>query len=131
MQIPINCGTLIAHAKHVSLVPLSGNRQISLFHFSNFKFQTRSFFTMADIRLQRMARLLVQYSLGIKKGDRLAIVTGPQAAPLVREVVREAVRAGAYPETFVSLPGVQEVILKEGSDKQLSYISAAQRMIFE
>jgi aminopeptidase len=86
---------------------------------------------MADIRLQRMARVLVHYSLGVKKGDRLAIVTGPQAAPLVREVVREAVRAGGYPETFVGLPGVQEIILKEGSDEQLSYIPAAQRMIFE
>jgi aminopeptidase len=86
---------------------------------------------MADIRLQRMAHVLVQYSLGVKKGDRLAIVTGSQAAPLVREVVREAVHAGAYPETFVSLPGVQEIILKEGSDEQLSYIPAAQRMIFE
>ncbi len=28
---------------------------------------------MADIRLQRMAQLLVHYSLGIKKGDRLGI----------------------------------------------------------
>lgn len=86
---------------------------------------------MADIRLQRMARVLVQYSLGLKKGDRLAIMTGPQAAPLVREVVREAVQVGAYPETFVSLPGVQEILLKEGSDEQLSYIPAAQRMVYE
>ncbi len=28
--------------------------------------------------------------------------------------------AGAYPETFVALPGVHEMILKEGSDGQLS-----------
>src|SRR5437879_3247011 len=86
---------------------------------------------MADIRLQRMAQVLVHYSLNIKKGDRLAIMTGPQAAPLVREVVREAVRAGAFPETFVSLPGVQEILLKEGSDEQLSHIPAIQHMIFE
>jgi aminopeptidase len=78
-----------------------------------------------------MARVLVNYSLGIKKGDRLAITSGIQAAPLVREIVREAIHAGAYPETFVNLPGVQEILLKEGSDEQLSYIPAAQRMIFE
>ncbi len=60
---------------------------------------------MTDIRLQRMAQVLVRYSLGIKKGDRLGIVTGPNAAPLVREVIREAIQAGAYPETFVDLPG--------------------------
>lgn len=86
---------------------------------------------MSDIRLQRMAKVLVHYSLGIKKGDRLGIMTGPNATPLVREVVREAITAGAYPETFVELPGVREIILNEGSDEQLSYISASQRMLFE
>ncbi len=86
---------------------------------------------MTDIRLQRMAKVLVHYSLGIKKGDRLGIMTGPNATPLVREVVREAVGEGAYPETFVELPGVREIILRDGSDEQLSYIPPAQRMIFE
>ncbi len=86
---------------------------------------------MADIRLQRMAQVLVRYSLGVKKADRLAILTGPEATPLIREVVREAIRAGAFPETFVLLPGVEEIILKEGSEEQLSHIPAMQRMIFE
>ncbi len=86
---------------------------------------------MADIRLQRMAKVLVHYSLAIKKGDRLGIMTGPNATPLVREVVREAITSGAYPETFVDLPGVREIILNEGSDEQLSYIPAAQHMLFE
>ena len=86
---------------------------------------------MTDIRIQRMAQVLVRYSLKLKKGDRFAILTEPVAAPLVREVVREAVRAGAYPETEVSLPGVQEILLKEGSDELLSYIPATRRMIFE
>ncbi len=86
---------------------------------------------MSDIRLQRMAKVLVHYSLDIKKGDRLGIITSPNATPLVREVVREAISAGAYPETFVELSGVREIILNEGSDEQLSYIPASQRMLFE
>src|SRR5579884_2916795 len=86
---------------------------------------------MSDIRLQRMAQVLVRYSLGVKKDERLAIMTGPLATPLVHEVVREAIRAGGYPETFVTLPGVQEIVLKEGSDEQLTYIPAVQRMILE
>ena len=86
---------------------------------------------MADIRLQRMAQVLVRYSMGVKKGDRLAIQTEPNAAPLVREVVREAIRAGAYPETFIGIPGVREILLKEGSDEQLSYIPPSFRMVIE
>ena len=34
---------------------------------------------MKDIRLQRMAKVLIHYSLGIKKGDRLGIMTSPDA----------------------------------------------------
>jgi aminopeptidase len=60
-----------------------------------------------------------------KKGDRLAIQASPIAAPLIREVVFEAVRAGAYPETFVQVPGVEGIVLKEGSDEQVTYISPA------
>jgi aminopeptidase len=86
---------------------------------------------MTDIRIQRMAQVLVRYSLGIKHGDRLAIQTGPIAAPLVREVVREALRAGAFPEPFIGVPGVREILLKEGSDEQLSYIPPAFRAIIE
>jgi aminopeptidase len=58
-------------------------------------------------------------------------MTGPLSAPLVREVARKAIHAGAYPETFVSLPGIQEILLKAGSDEQLTYIPAAQRLIYE
>jgi aminopeptidase len=86
---------------------------------------------MSDIRLQRLAQVLVRYSLNVKKGDRLAILTGPDSAPLIREVVREALRAGAFPETFIGIPGVREIVFKEGSDEQLTYIPATQRMIYE
>ena len=86
---------------------------------------------MADTRLQRLAQVLVRYSLGIKKGDRFAIYVGPTATPLVQELVRESLRAGGLPEIFIDLPGVREIVLKEGSDEQLSYIPAAQRMMYE
>ena len=86
---------------------------------------------MTDIRLQRMAHTLVHYSLELKKGDRLAIDAEPVAAPLVYEVVREALRVGAYPETFISLPGLRELKLREASEEQLAYIPPLRRMINE
>ncbi len=67
---------------------------------------------MTNIHLQRLAQVVVRYSLPIKKGDRLAILTESVAAPLVREIVREAIRAGAHPEPMVNLPGVEELLLQ-------------------
>jgi aminopeptidase len=77
---------------------------------------------MVDVRLQRLAHLLVTYSLEIKPGDRLAIVAGPVAAPLIREVVRETIRAGGYPEPMIEIPGALEILLKEGNDDQLQHL---------
>ncbi len=86
---------------------------------------------MSDIRLQRMAKVLVNYSIGVQPGERLAIRTPAVAAPLVREIYREALRAGAFPETFISIPGLSEILYKEGSDEQLSHIPQPQRLLFE
>ena len=67
---------------------------------------------MGDIRLQRMAKVLVNYSIGVKKGERLAIRGPALAAPLIREIYRETLRAGGLPEPFISLPGLAEILYK-------------------
>lgn len=86
---------------------------------------------MTDVRLQRMADVLVNYSIGVKKGERLAIRAPAIAAPLVREIYRAALRVGALPETFITLPGLAEILYKEGSDEQLTSISQPQRLIWK
>ena len=72
---------------------------------------------------EKYADLLVQYSLDIQKGDRLLIISTPLAEPLVREVYRAALRAGAHPETRISLAGIERMLYDEGSEEQLSYVS--------
>lgn len=78
---------------------------------------------MADPRHQKLAKVLVQYSLKLQPGDKLAIKSKDIAAPLVREVYREAIRAGAYVTTFITLDGLQEIELQESSDEQLEHVS--------
>src|SRR6266852_5362345 len=86
---------------------------------------------MSDIRLQRMARVLVNYSIAVRPGERLALRASAPAAPLIREMYREALRAGAFPETFISVPGLSEILYKEGSDRQLTHIPQPERLLFE
>jgi aminopeptidase len=77
---------------------------------------------MADTRLAKLAHLLVTYSLRLQPGDLLEIDTTPLAAPLVREVYREALLAGAHPFTRIALPETRELLLKYGTDEQLTYV---------
>jgi aminopeptidase len=86
---------------------------------------------MVDVYLQRLAHVLVDYSIGVKKGDRVGIVAPATAAPLLKEIYRYTLRAGGLPELFLSLPGFAEIAFKEGSDEQLSYISQPQRLLYE
>jgi len=89
---------------------------------------------MADPRHQKLAEVLIQYSLGIRHGEKLIIYAQHSAAPLVREVHRAALRAGAYPRARISLgppdrvDALLDVTLREGSAEQLGYISDLERL---
>lgn len=84
---------------------------------------------MADIRIERMARALIQYSLKIQPGERLGIRSGVLATPLLQSVVRETLRAGGHPEIFMQPPGVQEILLREGSEEQLTRVPEGWNMV--
>ncbi len=77
---------------------------------------------MQDIRLERWAHTLLHYSLYLKPGETLAIRTTPLAAPLVEEIYREALRIGAYPLVLLDLESLDEILLREGNDRQLIWV---------
>jgi aminopeptidase len=86
---------------------------------------------MNDPRHQKLAQVLVHYSLKIKSGDKLAIWAPILAAPLARAVYREALHAGAHPAVRLTLgnnpgsfafDGLTELKLSEGSLDQLRFI---------
>ncbi|PZN11446.1 MAG: aminopeptidase [Bacillota bacterium] len=86
---------------------------------------------MFDPRITKLADVLVRYSLGLEAGDHFLITGTDLAAPLVREVYRAALRAGAHPEVLVQLEGLAEIFLKEASEEQLRTITPLQRVTYE
>ncbi len=86
---------------------------------------------MKDPRIEKLAKLLINYSLNLKTGQKLLIKGSDLAAPLITECYREAVALGAHPEVEVSLPGLAEIMLKDGSDEQLKYISPRSHSIVD
>jgi aminopeptidase len=85
----------------------------------------------ADGRLSRMAQVLVHYSLNVQPGNLVAIQGGVEAIPLLREVYRETLRAGGYPELNISLEEAREIYLKEANDDQLNFVSPITRYFNE
>jgi aminopeptidase len=84
-----------------------------------------------DPRIGRWAKTLVGYCLEVQPGETVLINTGPAAEPLVAEVYREVLRAGGHPIPHVMLGSMQEILLKEGGDEQLSFIEPSQRLLAE
>ena len=82
---------------------------------------------MADARLERLAGVLVDYSTGVKEGDLVCIDTDPAAAPLVQAIWRRVLAAGAHPHLRVDLEGASELLLREGSDAQIDWITPLRR----
>jgi aminopeptidase len=82
---------------------------------------------MADASVVKLADLVVNYSLGLRPGQLVRLDGGEVAAPLLIELYRSAVRAGAHPYTRMSLEETEHVVLSEGSDEQIAYISELQR----
>lgn len=82
---------------------------------------------MTDIRIERMARLLVEYSANIQPGDKVLIESQPAAEPLIREVFKRILMAGGNPHMFislsgfVSLTGLDDIFYEFANDKQLDF----------
>lgn len=76
---------------------------------------------MADPRVQKLAQVLTRYSLALKPGDKLKLRGTVESLPLVREVYREATRAGAFVLPQIVDETLDEILLKEGSQAQLEF----------
>jgi len=77
---------------------------------------------MSDPRAERLARVLVDYSLKVKRNGKLMISASPAALPLLRKVYRRALARGALVSVRLSAPGLAEILLKEGSRRQLEFL---------
>src|SRR5262245_53908474 len=78
---------------------------------------------MNDPRVDRLARLIVEYSLGLRAGQVLRVDADEAAAPLVVALQAAALAAGAHSYSKVELDGILELFLADGSEEQLTHLS--------
>lgn len=76
--------------------------------------------------VERLADVLVGYSTAVQPGETVLIEGALLSAPLLREVYRRVLRAGAHPVTRVWLDGLSEAgpeyLLREAPDELLDVV---------
>jgi aminopeptidase len=80
---------------------------------------------MPDSRHERFADVIVGYSARVRPGDVVTLETSTLAAPMVYELYRAVLRAGAHPLPRIALEGLTENLLKHGNDEQLAWENPA------
>ena len=86
---------------------------------------------MADPRVDKLANLLVNYSISVKPGQKVAIQGTALAEPLIRAVYAEILKAGGHPFVQVILPGLDELFYRYSSDQQLQHVPPPTRLVTE
>jgi aminopeptidase len=77
---------------------------------------------MSDIKLNRLANVLVNYSTKVKSGDWVHVNANWQAIPLVKEVVTYILKAGGNPSVSLESSDLNEVFMAQAGDAQLKWM---------
>lgn len=86
---------------------------------------------MIDPRIEKLADLLVNYSVAVEPGQKV-LVWGPDiASSLLKEVYARVLRAGAEPMLLVEMPWEIRTMLENSSDEQLQKPSSVLLQILE
>jgi len=78
---------------------------------------------MRDPRIEKLADVLVSYSVGVKKGQTVRINGAPVAQPLIVALYERVLKAGGHPTVRMAPEELSEIFYKTASDEQLRYFS--------
>lgn len=73
----------------------------------------------------KLARVLTEYSVPIRKGDYVRISASVDGLPLVEAMVRAVLHRGGHPSVDLWSGTVSEVFLREASDEQIVWVDPA------
>ena len=74
---------------------------------------------MKDPRIQKLAENLINYSVGLKPGEKVLIETIGFEVPLAKELIKQAYKAGGIPYITIKNSELLRVLLTECSEEQI------------
>jgi len=95
------------------------------------QYKTQEERAMADLRIEKMAELLVNYSVAVSTGDRVLINGSSLAEPLLKEIFIKVLQAGGHPLMMTSIPDTDELFFRYASDEQLKHVPKPLELVME
>jgi len=91
---------------------------------------------LADTRVQKYAKVLVEHSMEVAPGDRILVEGTTAAEPLLRELFIQIMEKGGHPHMMVALPGLMpfsqnEMYLTYANDSQLEFVPTFYKLAYE
>lgn len=86
---------------------------------------------MRDPRLEKLAAVLVNYSVGVRKDQVVRLSGPPVAEPLMVELYRKVVEAGGHPLIRMAPDETTEIFLKTASHDQLVWMNPITKFEYE
>ncbi|MCU0511136.1 MAG: aminopeptidase [Anaerolineae bacterium] len=86
---------------------------------------------MTDIRAQRLANLLVNYSTTVKPGDWVGILGEALALPVLREVYHAVLVAGGHPSLIMNDEAMTRDFLRHASAEQIAWLDPMQTLYYD
>ena len=86
---------------------------------------------MRDPRLDKLADVMVNYCVAIKKGDLARIGTEVTGLPLAVAIFEQVLRAGGHPFFQLTSDEANDAFFRLASDEQLSYLNPVTQFMME
>jgi aminopeptidase len=86
---------------------------------------------MKDIRVERVADIIVDYSVKVSEGDKVAIHGAHVAEPLILALYRRCLERGAFPMIRATLPHAAPIFYSVANDSQLEFIWETEKWLME
>lgn len=86
---------------------------------------------MSDIRMDRLADVLVNYSVCIQPGEWVGISADVAALPMVRAVYTKIIEAGGHPSLMLSDETVARSFFRLANEQQFDWIDPARKLFQE
>jgi len=83
---------------------------------------------MYDPRFNKMAQVLVNYSLEVQPGQNVYVWSTTLAQPLMLEIYREVLKAGGNAFLRADLPGATEIFYQLAQGAQLDFVSPVDKV---